>query len=205
MNIGIDIDGVLADYTDFMWIGMPIFCKENGVPYNPIDKPVMSDRITFNISKDLEDKFWASDEAKMFYFDRPARLYAKEVLEQLRASGHKIYIITSRSEEENPLIKEKFGMSLEELTLKWLHTNEIPYDYFFFNSKDKINILKKHNIQYMLDDNPHLVSRLKDNLPECSLFLFDSTINHEIENSDKVKRVYSFMDFYEKLFKKIGE
>ena len=143
MKIGIDIDGCLMDLTEFTWIGMPLFCKRKGIPYNPLVPLTSSDKKNFNLTDEQVNEFWSEDEAFNLYFSREARLFAKEVIKELKNMGHEIYIITSRNKEMNPLIEKNCLFNLEELTLHWLKTNNIQYDKIFFNSGDKADLIKK--------------------------------------------------------------
>ena len=53
MNIGIDIDGCLMDFTNFTWNGMPLFSKRHNIEYNPIDFPTYSFEEQFKITSEL--------------------------------------------------------------------------------------------------------------------------------------------------------
>lgn len=204
MNIGIDIDGCLMDFTEFMWIGMPFFCKRKGIPYSHLVPPVQSDRENFNLTIEQENEFWAEDEAFNLYFSQEARLYASEVIKELKNMGHNIYIITARNKTMNPLIEQNCLFNLEELTLQWLENNNIYCDDIYFDAGDKVDIIKELKIDYMLEDYSKNVESIVTET-DCKVFIFDNYSNRLVEDNDKITRVYSMVDWFEKFKKQIEE
>jgi len=95
MNIGIDIDGVMTDYVEYMLDTGVKYCRENGIEYK-IDLTKYDESKMFGISDDEVLEYLN------IYFTnyvKNARLKpsCKEVIDELKTS-HKIYIITSRND-----------------------------------------------------------------------------------------------------------
>ena len=72
-------------------------------------------------------------------------------MQWLRANEWRVVIVTYRDLRRS-----------NELTRKWLHDNEIPFDYLFM-TLNKLEFCKAWKIGYLVDD--HLVNLVQSNEP----------------------------------------
>lgn len=93
-----------------------------------------------------------------------------EALRKLKANGHTIIIITLRSNELFP--------NAEEITLKYLKDNDIPYDKIIFGATDKLKECLENNVDLMIDDNIQIVQFLKAN--GINAVLMNSPTNYNV-------------------------
>ena len=97
MNIGIDLDGVLTNFNEFCINYGTKFASEIG--QGKIINPRGYESIEiFSWSEQTDIEFWKRYKEK-YSTTEPARPFAKEVLDKLKEDGHKIFIITARSNE----------------------------------------------------------------------------------------------------------
>jgi len=68
-----------------------------------------------------------------------------KVIRKLKDSGHKIFFITARTDEE--------VLGVYDFTREWLLNNNIYFDKLIVNSVDKVNICKANHINVFIDDN----------------------------------------------------
>ena len=73
------------------------------------------------------------------------KIFAKEVINQLRKDSNEIYFITARHKSN------KFD--IEETTKKWLKSNDIKYEKIYLTVLDKAKVVKENNIDIFIDDN----------------------------------------------------
>ena len=78
---------------------------------------------------------------------------AKEVIDRLRAKGHKIIIITARG-------YIRYVMELLIL-LELFKEHGINYDKIIFQARSKVNACKANNVDLMIDDSVEVVTELK--------------------------------------------
>lgn len=195
MNIGLDIDGCLMDFTNLAWNGMSLFLERHNENYNPVDFPSYSYKEQFNISKELEDSFWLEEESRYMYLDLPPRPYTIEVLDYLKNNGHKLYIITARN-------NTYANKDLIERTYVWLNKYNIKVDGVYFNTGDKVDTINNLKIDFMLEDSPSNIIKISKKT-NCKVFCFDTFCNREIQDDLNIIRVYSMLDFKEKIDREI--
>ena len=138
MNIGIDIDGVLADIEPYVFEYGSKLLYDKGRSLEDIDREKYETYEIFKWNRDDEHEFW--DKYMFNYYTKaPARIFASEVIKKLKEHGHNIYIITARGISE----KELYSY-LKDITKKWLKENDIYYDEIFFEKdKKKIKSISK--------------------------------------------------------------
>ena len=103
---------------------------------------------------------------------------ARSCMRQLKASGHRLHIITDRAFGE-----ENFS---EDLTRQWLDLYDIPYDTLTF-SADKTCV----RTDFMLDDKIENYDDLE--AVGCTPYLYDRPWNQDTDC--KRRRVFSFRQF----------
>ena len=93
MNIGIDIDGVLADIEPYVFEYGSKLLYDKGRSVEEIDREKYETYEIFKWNRDDEHEFW--DKYMFNYYTKaPARIFASEVIKKLKEHGHNIYIIT---------------------------------------------------------------------------------------------------------------
>lgn len=116
--------------------------------------------------------------------------YVKEILTKMREDGHKIILITVRSDKE-------CNGNAYEITKDWLNKYEIPYDELITESFNKKEICAKYKVDVFIDDsikNCELVSEL--GIP---VFLMNASFNILYKDTNKIRRADNVIDFYNKL------
>lgn len=177
MNIGVDIDGVLADSLS-TWVAEMnrYFCKEKK----------LHDCVVYQFEK-IYDVTW---EEMDFFF----RTYQDRLLSGLEClpeasiymkklnSLHNIYLITARPEE------------FRDLTESWLKEKDIPYKSLIMTDyQDKTPFCKALNLDLFIEDslqNALTVSKL-----EIPVLLFDAPYNQSIL-PDNVIRVFNWSQIF---------
>ena len=112
---------------------------------------------------------------------------AKEVINKLKAEGHKIVIITSRNDE---YFIEPYRNS--EL---WLKKQGIMYDKLIVNGTDKAKECIENDIDVFIDDHTYFLDEVNQKT-NTKIFMFDSPYNQECTN---YTRVNSWKEVYEKI------
>lgn len=190
MKIGIDIDGVITNYEQFLLDYGSKYCYENNIPIN-VDINEQEDEKKFNITPEQSMKFWNIHLAE-YASKYQIRMYAKEIIDKLKKQGHEIYIITARNNYGLP--KELSG-KMSELTKKWLKDNEIFYDEIFFTKGGKLKTILENNVDIMIDDDINNIKEISTKIP---VLCYNAQYNTNIKGKNII-RVYSWYDIYEKI------
>ena len=189
MKIGIDIDGVLTDYFNFIVTYGIKFCYDNGIDYN-ISEEKYYEGETLHISNNEVEKFW--NQYLEFYCSKySAREYSSEVIKKLK-KNNEIHIITARNEEGLP--EDKVGL-MQIFTRNWLKDNNILYDKLEFISGSKVEYCLKNNIELIVEDSPTNIKELSKHI---NVLCFNAPYNKNIEGKN-IERVYSWYDVLKKI------
>lgn len=143
MNIGIDFDGVildsevhlkfLADYWSYFSLG-----KER----QKVDE--VTQEFCFDWTKDEIDEYYNTQ-----FHEATKRAGfvagAKDILEKLKADGHKLFVISKRG---------YYNEKELEFALPKLDEFGFEFDGVFFSIRDKIAKCNELNIDIMIEDNP---------------------------------------------------
>lgn len=84
---------------------------------------------------------------------------AKEVLEWLHSSGHRIVFITSRAYQS--------GADTEEDTINYLKEKDIKYDAIHLKAPDKLALCLKEKVDVFIDDKEKTLKPLSENGIRC--------------------------------------
>ena len=128
MNIGIDIDDTLTNAHELRLTYGQKFDYENfgGEKLkNPNGRDTM-DIFSWDFETDMK-LWWES--LGIAEQNNNARPFASEITKRLRQEGHKIYIITARTED--------YFKSPYEDSKKWLNNNNIEFDDIIIGCKNK--------------------------------------------------------------------
>lgn len=188
MKLGFDIDEVVADLTSVM---------ENYIRNNyGVEWPKECflnygfDKCRFDSNEELNNKITKDmltlvDDAN-FQADAEPVSGAVEVLQKLKRSGHKVFLISSRPKQNQPK------------TFRWLRKYDIPFDELALvgHGVEKGALGRKFNLDMYVDALPkHLESMYKlKKTWRKSLLLFDRPWNTGPIDTFKFKRVYDWQE-----------
>lgn len=196
MNIGVDIDNVIADFNGALqkeYIAFDKTLRNSGI----INKDSYITNGMFDFTEEENNTFYSKN------IDRIASNLrvidgAKEYIDKLIEDGNKIYIITGR---ENGEYKDP-----RKMTKEWLFKNQINYDKLIFtNIHDdhaKTVECKKYNIDIMIDDSSRILNDVLRN--GIDVLLMETDFN---KDETKLERVLSWMEIYDKIsshYKKVN-
>lgn len=188
MNIGIDIDGVLADDDTYRLDTMSKYCYENNIP--DLDYPYKYEN-KCNWSEEVLD-----DYRNKYYFEYiknvPARRYASEVIKKLHDEGNKIIIITGRYKTQE---NSEIGKQMRNDTFNWLNKNKIVFDEICYVHSPKVKEIQEKNIDIMIDDSPEVLPEV---VKYTKVLCFDNRYNVNLQY-DNMIRVFSWYDIYRKI------
>ena len=184
MNIGIDVDGVLTDMTDYqLRLGAPYFKKKYG--YEVLNPDAYDVRDMFGCTDEERKKFgWRTIWTYILRY--PAREGASEVIRKLKSEGHRIYIITGRV-----FVTQRgfIGWLSRSILTNWLKRHKIPYDGIFYcdehhSARDKLAGCEKHRVDVMVEDKAENVRALSKVM---RVICFDCGYNQECEGGNIVR------------------
>ena len=168
--IGFDIDGVLTTPESAPW-------EEELTAYFNI--PIQLDPDEGR----LRDKYGFTDKQMQEFFHTRSHFVipklimregANSYLQELKAQGFTIVVITARTESPE--------------TPKWLAKNDIPYD-LLIHAEEKLTPCLEHGLQLFVEDNLSNAEAISAEIP---VLLMDVEYNR-VENLPKgVFRVYNF-------------
>jgi 5'(3')-deoxyribonucleotidase len=177
MKIGVDVDGVLADfYAEYRREA----AKLTGRDFKGID-PVDWGWSNFNLTPDEHKTIWKTIAETEEFWTFLAKLPNTDLLLQL-TEKHDVYFITNRAPAA--------GRSLTQQTAEWLQERfYIAYPQVLV-TKHKGAVCKALGIELFIDDN---VDNCKEvEAQEIKVYL--NTLPHNLENKD-LKRVNNFNHF----------
>jgi len=181
LTIGIDIDGVLTDFEDFVLkYGRKYFKRK---PTNPNGFDV---DYVFGATKKQTRKFWERYYVK-YCITLPARPGAKKTIKRLKKEGHTIIIITGRK-----LSCEKgfLGAAMRYTVMLWLWKNGIPCNKIIFCPEHdlKVKICKNQSVDIMIEDKLQNVIAISKHIP---VICINAKYNQGIA-SENITRVNSW-------------
>ena len=189
MRIGVDIDGVLTDLSNFLLEYAVDFYKEKGFELiNPKGSDVKE---MFGVDEELVYAFW--EEYLPKYFSMPPRNGSSETINKLKREGNYIVIISARGsgKDEDTLGRK----STEFVTKKWLSMYGFNPDLVLFTTDGKLNACKKNKIDLMIDDLPYNLLEVSSKI-KC--ICYNTPYNEDVHN-DNIIRCYDWDDIYDKI------
>ena len=169
MRIGVDLDGVVADFTDG-WTSQ--YEKDFGkkISENDITEWGLVKPLT-HFEEEIDFWNWAKDIDGSSIF-RNLKTYnnAIEVLIDLSLKGHEVVIISSKP-----------WWSIHD-TLMWLGENKIPSKEIHF-TEDKWKV----NCDVYIDDAPHQLESFVKNVPDKLILRFIRPYNRFVEGTVDLK------------------
>ena len=166
MRIGIDMDDTICNTTDIVQDRVDKFASEQNL--DPLD--VMND-------EDLKSNFY-NIYVEDIYRNVEVKENAHDVLKRLKKKGNEIFILTSRN--------NNYSLSNEtayEITDKWLKEHDIEVDQIITSvyGKTRADMVKKYNIDLMIDNDPYNYREVILNGSKC--LLFDDKENFLLKNN----------------------
>jgi len=184
LTLGIDIDGVIADYANIMLPLLSDVCKR---PVSYHDLSCWDIGEALNISGETVDYVWNQVLGSDLLLN--ARPIDGAITGMSGLSRHEIWIITSRPPD------------IEEITVSWLNNWRIKYDYIVFEN-EKHQISTRQNIDVFVEDNLEQACAIAE--VGVDSLLFDQPWNQAATLPEKCTRIYNwnsilhFVDSYEK-------
>lgn len=192
MKIGIDLDGVVFD-TEMWW-----------ATYAELYDCIQLNRNSLKNKTEprVQDGYDWSDSELNEYLDRYLELKefnvlagVKEVVDLLKNDGHELIVITARG---------CLGNSKNALSdaMNKLEKEDVKFDKYYWNQKEKLEICKKEKIDVMIDDNYHICEAMA-NAGINAVYFHSLNRKHLVEN-DKLKEVSNWGEVY-RYIKEINE
>lgn len=152
MNIGIDLDDTLSTLQALKLKTANEYFKKYNISYNLINKNANRFGEMYDWTGEECSKFWREIADTMLSKAKP-KASAVNVVNNLKNSGHKIIIISARTNQwhDDPYA----------LTFNWLTKNNIPFDKIIVGHLDKTNSCIEEKIDIFIDDIPETLVKLQ--------------------------------------------
>lgn len=193
MKIGIDIDDTISDTYEIQF---------NLAQYYTIHTLKRSPKIRKldNLKTHFYTAYlhnWSEEETKFFFTqfylkcleDPKPKMFARDVIKQLKEDENKIYLITARFDCGE--IKAK------DVTQKWMKKYDIPYDELIVDAQEKGKIAREYQLDMFLDDSYENCEKIMK--MGIKTYLMDSRVNRGIEEREGIERIYSWPHFYQRI------
>ncbi len=185
MRIGVDVDGVLNNISEWHISYGAKFCAENNIDRGKdISKYFVKD--VFHLTELERDLFWKPNMINLVK-NIPVRSFAAEVIHKLRKMGHTIVILTSR---DNHFLYDEHAGRMDEYTVEWLKKHEIEYDEILTGSGSKIDTCLSNHIDVMIEDKDQNILEISKHIP---VLCFDALHNQHVDGANII-RVYCWHD-----------
>ncbi|MGI6640068.1 MAG: 5' nucleotidase, NT5C type [Limnochordia bacterium] len=177
---GFDIDCVLTNEDDGKenrWL------KAASIYFDlPIVENVYSLQEAFKVTREQVDDFVAT-QAEAVLEAMPPRPLCREVLHELIAQGHLIYLITARRAQFRPV------------TLRWLAAHEIPYHRLYMREDitrpfSKGELCQRLGVEFFVDDHYENCVDLKAH----NIYTLMFHASHNVDKQESMTVVYSWED-----------
>lgn len=180
-NVGVDIDGVLADFT----FSARQLCKYlfNGRP----DDSLIQTGWGFDslgLTKEEENLMWRTIDAQRNWWTTFRRMPNTNLLKHL-TNEHRVIFITNRKDGDDG------SWPIEVQSAEWLREqfNIFSPNVIISDSKGPVALGLK--LDYFIDDRPKNVEEVCQGAPKCMTYLLDATYNKECP----ARRISSFDAF----------
>lgn len=186
MKYGFDIDDTLSDTSEIICKYAKKFdkeqlgrCRKFKKIEDAVDYYYFADALNWD-RKDIEKFF------NFYYLNVLREVKVKEgvsiAMKRIRESGNKIYLITSRRERADGIIRK--------ITEDWLKKNEIPFDGLYIDIKEKYDLVNELKIDIFVDDS---YKNCMDVMQNCNakIYMVENKFNKNIiDNSiNKIKKI----------------
>lgn len=188
MRIGVDIDGVLNNISDWHLSYGSKYASLKGIDrgFHP-DEYFVKD--VFSFTDRERNEFWDQHMVKLAK-TIDIRPFAVEVLHKLKEMGHTIVILTARNSDF--LIGEYEG-KMDDLVLEWLDKHGVPYDEIITDSTSKVSKCLEYSLDVMIEDKKKNILEISKHIP---VLCFDQLHNRGVEGHN-IHRVYTWYQVYD--------
>lgn len=184
MKIGIDLDGVVIDSETTFRTYEEIFDIEFLNSNNLIDKEEPKFQSRYNWTEKQEKEF-----IKKYFLQvsKESNLMSgfKVVYNLLKQQGNEFIVITARG---------GFVKEMKDDAIRLLKENDIKFDKYYWRVKDKVEVCKNENVDFMIDDDWKIVKKLADN--KIKTLYFRDTNLKVLDESKYLKEVNNWGDVY---------
>lgn len=182
-----DLDDTLCETDAYSEKYINEFMKKNNLPYKQIAKDVRFAEKKFDWSTDVALK-WYKTYGDDMMLEFPLKKGVIEFLNNLHGKGCKIIIATARATD--------WHREPEEITIKWLKDNKIPYDRVYVGRRDKEKICEEVDADYFIDDDVNIVESVANYFANSKgtkqAFLLTTNFNKSLAVSNNVVRIKDF-------------
>lgn len=178
MNLGFDIDGVIANFTEPL---LETIKEKYGLTLKVTDIYTFDLRIVLGITK-AEGIQLITETLKK---DLPLNSGAKETLEQLSREGHSIYLLTGRYDH------------LRELTQTWLKEKGVPYTQLHLLNIGEKYLANVDSLDLIVEDS--LEEALEWTRKVRNVLVYDQPWNRTLNVKNLTKRVYNWNQIYSEI------
>jgi hypothetical protein len=180
LNLGFDIDGVIADFSQPL---LATIKKDYGLNLKPTDIYCFELDIVLGISRSEEEQLII----EVLKGDLPLSLGAKETLERLSCEGHNIYLLTSRYDH------------LRDITQSWLKEKGVPYTQLHLLDNGKKHLAHVDPLDLIVEDS--LREALGWATKVKTVLIYDQPWNKTFNVKNLTKRVYNWTEIYSEIQK----
>ncbi len=182
MKIGIDLDGVVIDSELTFRVYEEIFDIIHLKGNHLVDRTEPKMQHRYSWTKAQEDEF-----RNLYY-----RTVSKEsgllsgflpVYKMLREMGHEFVVITARGAQVREMKNDA-----EKLIKKY----DIKFDKYYWFVEDKLETCQKEKVDYMIDDDWHIIKKLADN--KIKTIYFKDSGMKKLHENEYVKVVENWGD-----------
>ena len=178
MNLGFDIDGVIADFSEPL---LKTINKNYGLTLKPTDIYCFDLDIVLGITH-LEEEQLIVEVLKQ---DLPLNPGAKETIERLSREGHSIYLLTSR-----------YG-HLRDITQSWLKEKGVPYTQLHLLDNGKKYLAEVDPLDLIVEDS--LQEALRWTQKVKTVLIYDQPWNKTLNVRNLTKRVNNWNQIYSEI------
>lgn len=114
---------------------------------------------------------------------------APETITKLKEEGNEISFITAR-------LTQIKNCDTENITIKTLKDNNIPYDKLIINASDKLKFCKENGIEIFIEDSYDTCKQLEEN--GIKTYLMTTKMNQNID-AGEIERVKDWNEIYQKV------
>lgn len=184
MKIGIDLDGVVIDSETTFRTYEEIFDIDNLKGNNLINKEEPKFQARYNWTKEQEKEFI---EKYFLTVSKESNLMSGfiGVYNLLKKQGHEFIVITARG---------GFVKEMKDDAIRLLKENNIKFNKYYWNVKDKLEICKNEKIDIMIDDDWKIIKNLADN--QLKTLYFRDTNLVKLEENKNIREVNNWGDVY---------
>ena len=138
------------------------------------------------------------DKTKFDFFDT----YYKNVLEECTVMSNATQVIRKLKEEGNEIsfitarLLNIKNCDTENITIRTLKDNDIPYDKLIINASDKLKFCQENNIDLFIEDSYETCKQLEED--GIKTFLMTTKMNENID-AGNIERVHDWNEIYDKI------